>query len=299
MSWLRSVFPPSLPLAAVGLLFLGPHGLEAETVSLLVRFGLLDSAETRWDGSATVADGELLQARDWHPRPENRVDPSGTWEFATHKGINYTWRAYENLPDRPVEIYYWTPGVVLDIRDAPGAEVRIRTAQGDFSFPLREAKLAEPLEFLGGAAVVERVPTVAKLTGEDREDDFAAILGGPDGEVRVAWVAYGEGANEVLTRRFDGSAWGPEKAVTEAPGDIHLVKMGRLGTGAVWFVWAHQEDGNFDLYGRSLHAGAWSATERLSEGPAARHIPQLGDGSGRQPLAGVAGLSGRAVRHLR
>ena len=246
-----------------------------ETVSVLVRFGLLDSAETRWDGSVSVSAGELLRVADWHPRAENAVDPAGTWRFSTHKGVNYNWRAYENLPDRPVEIYYWTPGVVLDLRAAPGANVSITTAQGDFSFRLSDARLGESLEFLDGAAVVERVPTVEKLSTGEYEDDFVAVLDGSGGRVRTAWVAYRDGANEILTRAHDGTSWEPAETVTEEPGDIHMVKMGRSSDGTVWFVWAQQVDGNFDLYGRSLQEGSWGSTTRLTHAPQPDILPEL------------------------
>ena len=249
--------------------------LAADTVSLRVRFGLLDTSETNWDGSASVSGGKLLQARDWYPRPENAVDPAGSWQLSTHKGVNYNWRASENLPDREVEVYYWTPGVILDIEPAPGAAVRIETRQGEFRFPLRDARLGEPMEFLGGAAVVERVPTVELLSTDAYEDDFATVLGGSDGTARSAWVAYSDGANEILTRQFDGEDWGPVETVTESPGDIHMVKMGRAGDGATWFVWSHQADGNFDLYGRSLQAGTWSPTVRLTDAPQPDVLPDL------------------------
>ncbi len=71
----------------------------------------------------------------------------------------------------------------------------METAQGHFAFAVRDARLAEPMEFLGGAGVVERVPTVETLTTDAFEDDFAAILGASACEVRVAWVAYGDAAN--------------------------------------------------------------------------------------------------------
>ena len=267
---------PLVFLAACGLFAGAVPALAEDTVSVRVRFGLRDAAETRWDGSASVSGGELLRVRDWHPRPENEVDPGGSWRFSTHQGVNYRWRAYENLPDRAVEIYYWTPGVILEVRAGPGAEIRLETAQGDFAFPVRAVRLGEPLEFLDGAAVVDRVPTVETLTTDAYEDDFAAVLGGTaEDPARAAWVAFSDGANEILTRAYEKGSWGPTETVTEEPGDIHLVKLGRAKDGAVWFVWAHQADGNFDLYGRALKDGSWSGTERLTEAPQPDAFPNL------------------------
>ncbi len=250
-----------------------------DTVSIRVRFGLLDTEKTSWDGSASVSGGQLLRISDWHPRPENAVTSDGSWKLATQKGVNYNWRAYENLPDRPVQVYYWTPGVVLDLQGGAAAKVDIKTAQGDFAFSVGDVRLASPLEFLGGAVVVERVPTVEKLSTDAYEDDFAAILGGAGGPVRVAWVAYRDGANEILTRALEGGAWSAPQTVTEAPGDVHMVQMGRSGDGSTWFVWAHQSDGNFDIYGRSLKAGTWGATVRLTDAPQPDILPSLATSS--------------------
>ncbi|MCY4529323.1 MAG: hypothetical protein OXD46_09895, partial [Chloroflexi bacterium] len=255
LSLLFAVFLLAVPLGA------------QETVSVRVRFGILDVTETKWDGSASVSGGELLKAADWHPRPENSVDRAGSWRFSTHKGVNYNWRAYENIPDQPVMTYFWTPGVVLDIKAASGAEVSITTLQGEIAFSLRDVRLGEPLDFLGGAVIVDRVPTVEKLTDAGAEDDYPAVLGGTDGSARTAWVAFRDGADVVLTRNFQGGAWGPVETVTESPGDIHVVQLGRAGDGSVWFVWAEQREGNFDLYGRSLKEGSWGSTMRLTEAP--------------------------------
>ena len=275
---MRSCPNPTRPLLLVLLFALAIpciplHGQE--TVSVRVRFGLLDTEETRWDGSVSVSDGELLRISDWHPRPENAVSADGTWRLATHKGVNYNWRAYENLPDRPVRTYYWTPGVVLDLRAGPASRVRVKTAQGDFTFSVEEMHLAQPRQYLGGAAVVERVPTVEKLTTDAYEDDFAAILGGSEGAVRAAWVAYRDGANEILTRTHNGTSWSAPETVTETPGDIHMVKMGRAGDGSVWYVWSGQADGNFDIYARSLADGAWGSTVRLTDAPQPDVFPNL------------------------
>ena len=114
---------------------------------------------------------------------------------------------------------------------------------------------------------MERVPPTEKLTGDEYEDDFVAILGGDSGEVWVAWVAYKDGANHILARRFDGSTWGDVQRISDGPSDAYLVKLGRDKTGAPWFVWSNQVDGNFDLYGRSLKSGSLTPVLRLTETP--------------------------------
>ncbi len=249
--------------------------LAQDNTSVRVRFGLRDVVETRWDGSASVTGGELVRVQDWRPRPENSVDEAGEWQLSTRTGVNYNWRAYENLPDRPIEPYLWVPGVILDIQGGEGARVSIRTDQGAFDFPVADVTLGQSLEFLSGAAIVDLVPTVERLTDETAEDDFVSVLGGAGGPSRVAWVAFADGANEILTRELAGATWGPAETVSEAPGDIHIVQMARAGDGTVWYVWAQQVDGNFDLYGRSVLDGTWSSTVRLTQAPQPDVLPRM------------------------
>lgn len=238
-----------------------------DIVSFRVRFGLNDMADTAWDGSVSVSGGELVQVRDWHPRPENEMLPPDRWKLSTHKGVNYRVANYLHPPNTGVQEYYWTPGVILDLRGGPGVRARIQTPQGNFDFRASEVPLGEPLSFLGGDAVVERVPPAQKLTDEEYEDDFVAILGGDRGEVWVAWVAYKDGANHILARRHDGESWGDVQRISDGPSDAYLVKLGRDKTGAPWFVWSNQVDGNFDLYGRSLKSGSLTPVLRLTETP--------------------------------
>ncbi|MDE0100789.1 MAG: hypothetical protein OXN89_00270 [Bryobacterales bacterium] len=269
-------FPRHIPAVVCALaLALGTPLIAQDITSVRVRFGLLDTVETHWDGSASVTGGDLVRVYDWRPRPENSVEESGAWRFSTRVGVNYNWRAYENLPDRPVEPYLWTPGVIVEVRGGDGARVRINTAQGEFEFAVADVNLAEPQAFLNGAAVVDLVPTVERLAGEGHEDDFVSVLGGPGGPVRVAWVAFQDGASDVFTRAMEGDGWGPIETVSEASGDIHIVQMGRAGDGTVWYVWAQQRNGNFDLYGRALREGSWNPTVRLTEEPQPDVLPRM------------------------
>ena len=242
--------------------------LTAEgVVSFRVRFGLTDTAQTSWDGAVTVSNGDLLGLRDWRPRPENAVEAPNKWRFSTRKGVNYRYPAYYIIPNTGIAEYYWTPGVIVDVKAEAGTRVNVRTDQGRFSFNARDVPLAAPKTFLDGGAVVERVAPAEKLTGDEYEDDFAAILGGEDGEIWVAWIAYKAGANHVLARRFDGAEWGAALEITEGPSDAYLVKMGRDKGGDPWFVWSNQTDGNFDLYGRALKGGSLTPVVRLSDSP--------------------------------
>ncbi len=263
------VTPPSLLRSQTP----APHSDDAE-VSFRVRLGVADREPRAWDGALTVSNGELLDLRDWHPRPENQIGASN-WKLATQPGIHFKWRPWEKTPSAGPKPYLLIPGIIVDVRSSPGTRLNFRTPRGRFSFNPRDVPLGRPAAMLGGAVLVDRVPAVERLSSEDYQDDFVSLLGGAEGEVWVCWVAYREGASRILARRFDGQRWGEAQTVSEAPGDIFLAKMGRDSRGRPWAVWSAQVDGNWDLYGRSLAGAAWSSVLRLTAGPEPDVFPNL------------------------
>ncbi len=238
-----------------------------DVASYRIRLGMTDTAEKTWDGAVTVSGGELLQVRDWHPRPENEIVGRNEWRLSSHKMVHFGWRPWEDQHNQTRRDYYWPAGVIVDVRVSPGTRINVRTEQGRFAFNIREIELGKAVSFLNGAALVDRVPSADKLSDAAYENDFVTTLDGRNGEVWTAWVAFKDASNQVLARRFDGSAWGPVETVTERPGDTFLVKLGRDVRGRVWAIWSNQVDGNFDLYGRPFEDGRWGRVERLTQGP--------------------------------
>ena len=256
-------------LALAALLALAPAAAmaqpsdDAERVAFRIRFGPDAASEVVWDGSVTVDSGELLSLRDWHPRPENEVG-SSDWKLSNRKGATFNWRPWEHPPNAGFEPYYWTPGVILDVLANPGTRVNVDTKQGRFSFNPRGVRAGDPQPFLEGRVMVDRVVAPEKLSDDQRQDDFADLAAGPQGDLWAAWVAFRDSGNEVLARRFDGSTWGPAQTVTEQAGDVFLVQLGQ-GGGRMWAVWSNQVDGNFDLYARPFEGSSWGRVERLTE----------------------------------
>src|SRR5271157_738229 len=62
-------------------------------ISFCVRFGVFDAAPRAWDGALTVANGELLNVRNWHPRPGDSVSGS-SWKLATRRAPNFARRPW-------------------------------------------------------------------------------------------------------------------------------------------------------------------------------------------------------------
>ncbi|MGH9719276.1 MAG: hypothetical protein ACRD8O_03630 [Bryobacteraceae bacterium] len=239
---------------------------DDSVISLRVRFGVIDKSPQPWDGSVAATGGEVLQVRNWRPRPGDKVDGL-SWSLATRQGPNFVRRPWEEEAPQGVTPYLNEPGVVLDVKATPATSLEFKTRQGTFVITTRLVETGKPLMVLGGRVVVDRVPHAQLVTTADYQDDFATMLGGAEGEVWLAWVAYRNRASEVQARRFDGAAWGPAQKVTDQPGDIFLAKMGRDRKRRPWVVWSANVNGNWDLYGRYLDGGSWSAPERLTNDP--------------------------------
>ena len=276
----------------------GPRLTGDGVISFRLRLGVTDTTPRAWDGTLTIVNGKLLGLRNWHPRPGDSVSDS-SWKLATRRAPNFVRRPWEEEQVTPPANYMNVPGLVVDVRAQAGTRVSFRTANGSFEVEPRSLGAGEPVQLLDGAVEVDRVPAAEMLSSTADQNDFPAMTGGRDGEVWVAWVAYRNRGAEILARRFDGQAWGAAQSVTEKPSDVFLAKMGRDRNGGMWVVWSAQEDGNFDLYARRFDGKAWSAVERLTNDPQPDIYPNLATRFERQPVAGVAGIPQRQVRHLR
>src|SRR5262245_35115176 len=177
----------------------GSHSVDG-VVSFRVRFGVNDTEPKQWDGSATVSNGELVGLRNWHPRPGDRVSKAD-WTLATRRGANFVRRAWEEEQIGGVVAYLTVPGLIVDVKELPGAKVAFQTRNGSFEVAPESLSAGSPLKLLNGSVVVDRVPSAELLSSSDYANDFPTMLSGRDGEVWIAWVAYRNKGDEVLARR--------------------------------------------------------------------------------------------------
>ena len=264
---LRPIRILTLLLCGAGGLLAQPAGAVEGVLSFRIQLGVGATSEEVWDGAVTVSSGDLLKVRNWHPRPEDQMVGQNEWKLTAHTMVNFPWRAYENIQNKGVRPHWWVRGVIVDLRAQAGTRVNVRTQQGRFSFNVNEAPVGETKAFLGGRALVDRVPVTEKLSDAAYEDDFVTMLSGTGGEVWTAWVGYQNGGNYILGRRFDGKEWTATERITDTPGDIFLVKLGRDLKGRPWAVWASQVKGNFDLYARPFNGKSWGEVTRLTTSP--------------------------------
>jgi len=263
-----AVVATALVYRQTGVVFSQPAGARLTddgVISFRVRFGVTDTAPRAWDGALTIANGELLNLRNWHPRPGDSVSDR-SWKLGTRRAPNFVRRPWEEEQIAPPANYINVPGLVVDVKAVAGMRVSFRTVNGSFEVEPQSLSAGALLRLLDGSVLVDRVPAAEMLSSTAYQNDFPAMTGGRDGEVWVAWVAYRNHGDEVLARRFDGKVWGPAQPV-DKPSDVFVAKMGRDRNGGVWVVWSAQVGGNFDLYARRFDGKAWSAVERLSDDP--------------------------------
>ncbi len=230
-----------------------------------VQFGVNDREPRAWDGVVSVSGGEIVNLRNWHPRPGDKIDGKAGWSLATRKGVNFQTRPWETQSLTGSVPYLLIPGVVVDVKGPAATKLRFETRNGSFEVKPFEMGLGSPQRFLAGAVMVDRVPAAQTVSTAEYQNDFAAALALTGGELQLAWLGYQNKGNQVLARRFDGRAWGATQKVSEAHDDIFLVKLGRDRNGHVWAIWSAQVNGNWDLYARRYDGRAWSGVERLTD----------------------------------
>ena len=236
-----------------------------ETVAVLVRFGVTDTEPVSWSGDLRADSGEIASLASWRPLPGEAIEDVRSWKMGTTWTDAFQNRSWEAEGLRPPRREVRSPGLLVHVRGA-GARLTFNTAHGDFTVTPSELQPATPASLLDGRVTAERVPAAAALSDAGREDEFVALARGAGDDMWLAWVAYRNGANEVLARRYEGGQWKPAQPLTASPGDVFQVKLAAASSG-VWAVWAAQVNGNWDLYGRRFDGSSWSSVGRLTEDP--------------------------------
>ena len=235
-------------------------------VSVRVELGANDRRPQVWDGKLSVSGGELLGISSRRPTPGDSL-AGNAWKLSSWQGPNYRYPAPKPQPVTGVPVNIFNPGLIVDLKTNGRARMAFETEQGGFRVDLRDLQLGRPRRFLGGRVVASRTVSARQISERGRQNDFASLATGPNGQVWVVWVAYRAGANEVLLRHYDGEKWGAIEKVTEKPGDVFLAKAARGGDGRIHVVWSDQADGNRDLYARVFDGERRSPVQRLSEAP--------------------------------
>ncbi len=249
---------------------------NADTV-LLLRLGVGDAAETKWDGSVEVTGGELVRIIGYEMRVGDVVHPPRRWEASTREAFAFQRRPHDEgwLEDLPAPVYL-TPRIYLYLRGGEGAQVEVKTAQGAFRFRVSDLPAAGPHRLLDGRVWVERVAH-AVLVGRGyraadsvrlTENDYPSVAVARDGSAWVAWQGFKPWEERVYAERIAPPLRSAPKskphAVSRFGGDVFRTAIGEDAEGKIWVVWSERRNDNWDLYGRSFDGTAWSGEQRLT-----------------------------------
>ncbi|MDE0105504.1 MAG: DUF3604 domain-containing protein [Bryobacterales bacterium] len=253
-----------LPVPLLALLSAALLTAQSSTRTVYVSLGLNADAVEDWDGSLGVTGGDLVAVEERHFMPGDVLNGS-SWEASTREEqirgfprVNYNEMSPAELPPThysPVGLF-----VIVDGDDA--TSIRVRTAQGNFSFRLGELS-SGGLEFLEGRARAGETPTAERLSSEEFEDDEAAVTEVSEGVAAVGWVAYKDRGDRVLVRLRRNGIWEAAQEVTPTPADIWRVSLAADGEGQLWAFWSQRDGTRWDLWGRMLAGDSWSEPQKV------------------------------------
>lgn len=228
-------------------------------------------------GPATVCEGELqvgdgaLLVQPWMHEGDDHAEAARFRISAEHNAqtaqaakLKKSYRS--TLPK----------GLLLNVDSHAQARLRGQTNLGQFEVPLDRLRAERSIAVLDGKLLLEWIPNVTRLTGDQGEEEYPSIAVLPDGRTAVAYVAWDGKADTVWLRQGD-----KVQALTEEAGDYLDPRCGVDAEGNLWVVWAAGKQGQWDLW-------AWSQgrRQRLTQNAQNDFWPRLArDAKGRLWLA--------------
>ena len=294
--------------------------------SFRMTFGLKDASPQAWDGYLLPAPGQVLRIEADHFRahsyrevgfsargretktggeatlPNDFVRSPTSWVCSTRQasmhGPTTEWHVRAEKPEPVIE----SPSILVHQNQTTGHPIRIKTAQGEFSFTKDQINPFQPSLFLDGSVRVDYIPPTSPVAPKQMgQQDFPSILGTKSGEFWVAWQEYDGISDSVYVRKKVGNNWEPVSVLLQ-DSDVFHTALGKDGRGHLWVIWSMQVDGNWDLYGRTHDGKGWSQVARLTDhsGSDAYH-KVVTDSKGRLWLVWQKTVNGRsqiAAKHF-
>lgn len=238
---------------------------SAKELSFWVVFGLKRQAPLDYSGSVLLSEGKVLRVEPWRFFGDDAMEGSARWKLTIKAA------AFENQPDKPTQggVKNTVPaGIVVTVEAPPSAEARIRTAQGDFEFGVRELDSSRVLQFRDGDVSVQRTPSVQQVSPrapEKRapEHDYPSVAITREGAVWTAWQAYEGGSDSVYVRHAASSNWS-EPFRLAAKADVYRTAVAEDAKGRIWVVWSERAGEDWDLYARTYEGREWSPRRKLT-----------------------------------
>ncbi len=244
-----------------------------------ILLGVGDRAATTWDGSVSSAS-RIASVTGWRFVAEDRVDGLA-WKASTRVSLGRKKKAEGIFPN----------GVLVNLAaDDPAARIEVKTPQGAFSFTAKEIPFGDDKTFLEGRVVVDRVPTVTRLTQSADDQDYPAIANGPD-DVWVSYVNFHHanpdlevrgqldrepasfdylarptGGDQVMLMRYSKAqkTWSLPIAVSAEKQDVMRTAVAVDGQKRTWVFWSANQNSNYDIYAKVYANGQWGREVRIT-----------------------------------
>lgn len=232
--------------------------------TLLITFGHGATRQERWDGSVAVENGRLLRLERWHFSQGDTITGTNTWKCQTrtdelppYVNIHYV----ELRPGAIPPVLHHPVGIIVQLAGQDGTKLAFSTAQGNFSFALRQVKDG-PFSTMDGRVLVSEVPSAWRLTTAEFEDDEPAIAVLPDGRIAIAWVAYKDRADRIMLRWKTPTGWSEPEQVS-GEGDIFRCTTAVDDSGNLWVFWSQRHGHEWFIHARTHRKGVWQPEQLL------------------------------------
>src|SRR5258708_31244369 len=226
---------------------------EAPGTGVRLIFGLGDTDASTWNGSVTTQGAQVTAIGPW--RFEGADAAAGNrWQVQLHH-IRLFGNA-ANLQNAP----FVANGVIVRLSNAnPDVALHIETQQGNFDLRLADIPYGKAQYALNGRIMADRIPPVTQITNTPDEQDYPATATDRNGNIWLAFTIFRHnadhnrlranlrtplqdfssmtaptGGDQVLVRKFDGSAWGAPIAITTPGGDLYRPAIAIDGSGRPW-----------------------------------------------------------------
>jgi hypothetical protein len=248
----------------------------SDSITMRVTFGYLRIAPKPWDGSVSVTGGRVRKVELWHGLQQDSAS-ADSWKLAVRR------LPYENQPDRPNPVgggsgptQNIVPAGIFVTFDQAATSADFKTAQGNFTVPLRDVKYGRILHYLDGDVLVERTPDPMKLSDSAEQHDYPSLCVTKSGAVWTAWQGYQDSGDQVYARQPGG----PAMRLTEQKGDIFRTSVGEDSAGRIHVSWSERQGVDWNLFERVWDGAAWSARRQLTNGNGPNIYHKLFGGAG-------------------
>lgn len=192
------------------------------------------------DGQLRLSDGRLT-IREWMHDDKDAVDgPSyrlQTWHDA---------KTAEAAKRPVVQRSTFSKGLLLQVEGPRQATLSGTTRLGNFELTLDQLRKQRNMSLLDGKIQVQWIPNVARLTGDQAEEEYPSLAVLPNGQTAVAYVAWDGQRDRVVLQQGDQT-----RMITDARGDYLEPRCAVDGQGKLWVVWAANDGRRWDLWMRS------------------------------------------------